>query len=197
LAGVPYVGRHSRQTSEATMLSNGIRDAAEVQTGEFVRLLVGIQSRLYAYICSLIGGANDAFDVLQETNVVLWDKADEYDPSRPFAPWAYQIAYFQVMAYRKRCERSRLVFDEGLMSQVAEEFCRGDGDDALRLEALALCMEKLPASRRDLLDRRYRDGESIDQLARRLRKAPNVVSASLYRVRKALLECIKGRLAIG
>jgi RNA polymerase sigma-70 factor, ECF subfamily len=179
------------------MLSNGIREATDARTGDFVRLLVGLQSRLYAYICSLIGGANDAFDVLQETNVVLWDKADEYDPSRPFAPWAYQVAYFQVMAYRKRCDRSKLVFDEGLMSQVAEEFCRGDCDDALRLEALALCIDTLPAARRELLDRRYRDGESIDAIACRLRKAPNVVSASLYRLRKALLECIEGRLATG
>jgi RNA polymerase sigma-70 factor (ECF subfamily) len=173
------------------------RGGTDARTGEFVRLLVGLQSRLYAYICALIGGANDAFDVLQETNVVLWDKADEYDPSRPFAPWAYRIAYYQVMAYRKRCERSRLVFDDELMSQVAAEFCRGDGDDATRLEALASCIDKLPEPRRTLLDLRYRDGESVDQIARRLCKAPNVVSASLYRVRKLLLECIETSMAAG
>jgi RNA polymerase sigma-70 factor (ECF subfamily) len=172
-------------------------DAAGARTAEFVRRLVGQQSRLYAYICALIGGANDAFDVLQETNVVLWDKAGEYDPGRPFEPWAYRIAYFQVMAYRKRCERSRLVFDDDLVSAVAAEFCRDDGDDALRLEALASCLDRLPEPRRGLLDRRYRDGLTVEEMARELRKPPNVVSASLYRARKLLMECIEARLAAG
>ena len=67
-----------------------------------MQLLTGTQSRLYAYICSLIGGAAGARDVLQETNLVLWDKAQEYDPARPFLPWAYRIAYLQVLAYRKQ-----------------------------------------------------------------------------------------------
>jgi len=132
---------------------------------------------------------------LQETNVVLWEKAHEYDPTRPFPPWAYQIAHLQVLAYRKRCVRSRLVFDEKLVRQMAEEVLLRDENHGFRLEALAHCMNKLPMRRRELLDRRYRLGESVDEIAKRLRKAPNVVSASLYRLRKALLACIESRLA--
>jgi RNA polymerase sigma-70 factor, ECF subfamily len=41
------------------------------QTSEFVQLLTGSQSRLYAYICSLTGRAASARDILQDTNVVL------------------------------------------------------------------------------------------------------------------------------
>jgi RNA polymerase sigma-70 factor (ECF subfamily) len=134
---------------------------------------------------------------LQETNLVLWDKSHEYDPSRPFLPWAYRIAHFQVLAYRKRCARSRLVFDERLLNEVAQEFLGRDEDHDRRLEALGDCMEKLSERRRELLDRRYQCGESVDQIAAGLHKPPNVVSASLYRIRKALLECIESRLAAG
>jgi RNA polymerase sigma-70 factor (ECF subfamily) len=159
-----------------------------------VQLLTGTQSRLYAYICSLMGAAAGARDVLQETNLVLWDKAQEYDPARPFLPWAYRFAYLQVQAYRKKCARSRLVFDDQLVSELAEAFVRRDVDHDRRLEALEHCVGKLPGPRRQILDRRYRHGESVDQIARRLRKPPNVVAASLYRLRKTLQECIESRL---
>lgn len=176
-------------------MQNRTREVAGGRTGEFMQCLTGIQSRLYAYICTLIVDSAGAMDVLQETNIVLWDKAHEYDPALPFAPWAYRFAYLQVLAYRKRRVRSRLVFDEHLMSEMTEEFLSQDEDHASQLEALALCMDKLPPTRRELLDWRYRHGESVDQIARRLRKPPNVVSATLYRVRKALLACIESRLA--
>jgi RNA polymerase sigma-70 factor (ECF subfamily) len=168
---------------------------ASSRTGEFVQLLTGVQSRLYAYICSLIGSSGGARDVLQETNLVLWDKAHEYDPARPFLPWAYRIAYLQVLAYRKRCARSRLIFDEELLGAIAAEFVRRDEQHDRQLEALSQCLESLTGERRELVDRRYRYGDSVEQIADRLRKAPNVISASLYRIRKALLQCIESRLA--
>jgi RNA polymerase sigma-70 factor (ECF subfamily) len=173
------------------------RGAVRGRTGEYVQLLTGAQSRLYAYICCLVGESAAASDVLQETNLALWDKAGEYDPGRPFLPWAYRVAYLQVLAYRKTCARSRLVFDEELVSELAEQVESRDADGDRRLEALGDCIDKLPGPRREMLDRRYRDGDSVDQMAERLRKAPNVVAASLYRIRKMLMECIESRLATG
>lgn len=170
-------------------------DALHGRTGEFMQSLTGCQSRLYAYICTLTGEAAAARDVLQETNLALWDKSREYDPSRPFLPWAYRVAYLQVMAYRKRCVRSRLVFDDELIGELAVEAQGRDEGDDLRLEALGHCMDKLPEGKRELLDMRYLHGEAVERIADRLRKAPNVVAASLYRIRKALLECIESRLA--
>lgn len=172
------------------------RDATRARTGDFVQALTGVQSRLYAYICSLLGDAASARDVLQDTNLALWDKAHDYDPTRPFLPWAYRVAYLQVLAYRKRCTRSRLLFDEELVNELAEETLRGDDDLDLRLEALGDCINKLTGSRREMIDDRYLRGESVDRIAGRLHKPPNVVAATLYRIRKRLHECIEARLAM-
>lgn len=173
------------------------RDATRARTGDFVQALTGVQSRLYAYICSLLGEAASARDVLQDTNLALWDKAQDYDPARPFLPWAYRVAYIQVLAYRKRCTRSRLLFDEQLVSELAQEALGRDDDLDRRLEALGDCMNKLTGSRREIIDHRYLQGESVDRIAERLQKAPNVVAASLYRIRKTLLECIEAKIATG
>ena len=65
----------------------------------------------------------------------------------------------------------------------------------LRAAVIGIIDYRAGIRRRDLLDLRYSRGQSVEEIARRLCKAPNVVSASLYRLRKALLACIESRLA--
>jgi RNA polymerase sigma-70 factor (ECF subfamily) len=174
---------------------SGAEEQQRGRSGAFVQQLTGCQSRLYAYVCALLGGSADAGDVLQETNLVLWSKADEFDPQRPFLPWAYRFAYLQVLAHRKRRQRSRLVLDDLLLEQVAQEYHRHDADADGQLAALDGCVGKLAPEQRDLLTRRYTHNESVMSLADRLGQSPNVVSASLYRIRKALLRCLEATLA--
>ncbi len=162
---------------------------------DFMRLLTGCQSQLYAYLCSLTGSAASAQHVLQEANVVLWEKAADYDPARPFLPWAYTFAYMQVLAWRKKRQRDRLVFDEDVLSRISDSFSRREGAADRRLDALEGCMQGLEPEHRVLVDRRYVHGDSVNHIAREMRKGPNVVSASLYRIRKALMDCIQGKLA--
>src|SRR5438105_2080291 len=69
---------------------------------DFVQRLTAAQSHLYAFICSLLGSTREAPDVLQETNVLLWQRAADYDADREFLPWAYALARYQVMTHRKR-----------------------------------------------------------------------------------------------
>lgn len=162
---------------------------------QFVERLTAAQSPLYGCIQILLAGAPEAADVLQETNKVLWQKAAEYDPSRPFLPWAYSIARFQVLAQRKRLSRDRLVFDDALLEQLSDAVSQQTADGERQLRALESCLQQLPAAQRDLLDARYQGGESVNDIAARQGKPANAISALLYRVRSALADCIERRLA--
>lgn len=179
------------ENTPADLPSAGDRDRQRL----VVREITACQSTLYAYICSLLGTSHGAADVLQEANLVLWEKAGEYDPDRSFLPWAYRIAYFQVMAYRKKRSREKLTFDDELIERISDAFRRRDEGMDRQLEALDGCMNKLPQKHRAVVDARYRDGESLDVIAGRVGKAPNAVAAELYRLRKVLMECIRTRLA--
>jgi RNA polymerase sigma-70 factor (ECF subfamily) len=163
-------------------------------TPVFVGHLTGCQSALYAYISALLGGAEGAGDVLQETNIVLWNKAADYDPARPFLPWAYTFARFQVMAWRKKQSRDRLVLDDDLLDRVADDFRALDVTAENQLEALEGCLSKLAPSQRELLDSRYMRGEPVNEIAARMDRDENVVSANLYRIRRTLMKCVETAL---
>jgi RNA polymerase sigma-70 factor (ECF subfamily) len=64
-----------------------------------------------------------------------------------------------------------------------------------RRDALLVCLERLPAPQRQLLEMRYSLGQSMDQIASTLSRPSGSVRQTLYRVREALLFCIERRMA--
>lgn len=161
---------------------------------DFVERLTQAQSALYGSIHTLLAGAPEVADVLQETNRVLWRKAATYDPARPFLPWALTVARFEVLAHRKRRSRERLVFDDALVAQVAQEYERQSAGDGA-LQRLERCLQKLQPNQRALLEERYVQGESVNDIAARQGRAANAVSALLYRIRGLLAQCMERTLA--
>ena len=82
----------------------------DARTREFVQLLTQNERRLYAYILSLVPRWADADDILQETNLRLWEEFDKYLRNTDFASWAMRVAFFQVLTFRKRHGRDRSPF---------------------------------------------------------------------------------------
>jgi len=161
---------------------------------QFVQLLIKAQTRLYAFILSLVGDRTQADDVLQETNMVLWRKAEEFEPGTDFGAWACQVAYFQVLAHWQRDRRERLLFDEELMRVVAGVIEQRTSEIDERKEALRACLSELPDPQRDLLHRRYNLDNSIKQIAADLGRPDGSIAQTLYRIRATLLSCIERRL---
>ena len=58
----------------------------------FVEALTECQEPLRAYCFAKVGNWADASDVLQATNVKLWEKMEDWDQMRPFLPWAIGVA---------------------------------------------------------------------------------------------------------
>ena len=165
-------------------------------SAEFVGLLTGSQRKLYAFILSLVRNPGDADDVLQESNMVMWRKAEEFEPGTNFEAWAFTVARFQVMAYRKRRQRSRLHFDDELVELLAVDAAHHlEPDQDPRREALASCLGKLTSEQRALVAERYEPGASVNRMAEKQGRSPKAVSEALRRIRKNLLACIESTLS--
>ena len=160
---------------------------------DFVQLMIGCQSRLYAFIMSLVHNPEHAADILQQTNLVMWEKSDEFEIGTNFTAWTFQIARYQVMAFRQRQRRDRHVFDDEAIAAVTGEFERRSDAKEDRLIALSQCMQELGGDARGLLQQRYRDGQAVQEIAEQLGHTANRVAVKLHRLRVALLECIRRR----
>ena len=158
---------------------------------QYLQDVTHAQRGLYAYILSLVHDLAAADDILQETNLVLWRKRDQFEAGTNFRAWATRIAHFQVMAWRKTHAKEKLRFDDTLVDQLAGESAQRAERIDPRRRALAECLEKLPAKDRDLIRHRYASGQPVGELASRVGRTANAVYQALHRVRGALLNCIE------
>lgn len=174
-----------------------MNDSGTDQAGlapQFVRTLTGAQFDLYAFICMVLGNREVAKDVLQDTNVMLMRHAGEYDAGRAFLPWAKAFAYNQSRAYLKRESRSRMVFDNDLLTAVAEETLAEPKESGRELDLLDKCMGQLLPAQKELIEVRYFRGESIERMAEMFKRSAISVYVQIHRIRRLLGACIEAQL---
>lgn len=149
---------------------------------------------LHAYLSYLIGNTADAYDVLQETNLLLWRKAADYDSCKPFLNWARTFAYFQALKFRKTRQRERLVFDDALLERVAAR-AEEETDHHRLLANLEICFSRLTPRQRDVMIAKYRRDESLAVIAQRMECSLATVGMLLMRIRKRLALCLRDAMA--
>lgn len=157
---------------------------------EFVRLLGQNQRRLFLYVLGMVPNWNDAEEIIQETNLVLWREFGQFQSGTNFTAWACKVAFHQVLNWRKRRQRDRLEFSPAFLEAVAAEAAEVADVLEERSTALADCIGKLPAPHRDLLRLRYTEGLTVEVVAQKLGRTIEAVYRALSRVRHTVHQCV-------
>jgi len=173
------------------------QESEEVRTTDIAAELAAIQPRLYGFILKRLADREQTLEVLQRTNLVICQKAAEFQRGSSFVAWAFTVARFQVLAWRKSESRGRLVFTDSVyeLLERAPEAEAVAVDD--RIPLLRQCLDRLRDADRDLIRRRYRDGEPADRIADRLMKSIDAVYMRLMRIRRQLADCVNNGLISG
>ncbi|NWK56543.1 sigma-70 family RNA polymerase sigma factor [Verrucomicrobiaceae bacterium N1E253] len=172
-------------------------DAPEL--AEFVALLTDHQLMLRGYIRSLIPNASDVRDVLQNTNLVLWEKRGDFKRGSNFKAWAFTVARYRSFEHRKKMKRDhRLVFDDRLI-ELIEQTPHDWSDELLDQQhrALEQCLRGLKSRDRALIDSRYGKLETLVDFARRDGRSEGSLRVTLNRLRTVLRDCIDGKMKQG
>ncbi len=167
-----------------------------MDTSEFIRLISLQQTAIYSYILSLHPNRVDAEDILQETNVVLWQKLPEFEPGTNFRAWAFRVAYYQVLAHRQRVRRRPLLeLDEPLLESLAADAVHVFEDMDVRARALKTCVDKLSRPDADILRSHYEHEQPLSTIASAIGRSPGAIKQVLLRIRRTLRICITRQMA--
>ncbi len=172
---------------------------ADARVATIETLVRAHQSGVRAFIRSL--GVDEAWvdDIAQETFLVAYRKLHEWDRDRDAGHWLRGIArHLAINERRKHARRSRLL-EAGLAELLPEragnnEPADGEPDTVELLEALHACMQELPEPARDLLRRRYADGEHAESLAAQAKTRADAMRQKLLRLRLVVKGCVERRM---
>jgi len=160
----------------------------------FMQLFVANQPRLYSLIFAMVHNQADTDDLLQETVATAWAKFDEFEPGSDFPAWVAAIARYKVLQhFEHRRRESRFSLDA--MNHIADRMTDFTPQADAMHDALDDCLAKLPASDRQLIEMRYREGQTTIAVAAALDRPATTIYSRLNRIYRNLADCITRAVA--
>lgn len=154
-------------------------------------LLLGV-ARRYAPAPDLV------HDILQQAFVDFVDDAlkGKRDFSRDVSPLLYQIV--KNRALKHWAERRQSTPET--LQRIAERLSANDSEENTQrwqdeVRYIQECLQLLPEPSRRLIERHYREGLSMEEMAQREERKPGTIRQTIFRIRLRLRECIEKKLS--
>jgi RNA polymerase sigma-70 factor (ECF subfamily) len=162
----------------------------------FAEELAGLRTALRGYVLSILPHHAACDDVVQETALFLWERRGEYDGGTNVKAWAFKVAWFKAMAWRRDKQREKTVnFSEDTLHEIAGAAETLADEARERLLALRDCLSRLSPAEVRLLQIKYVEGGSLSGHAREIALKPSRVQKTISRLRLALRRCIETKLS--
>ena len=138
---------------------------------------------LYQYARKICEDRTLAADIVQETLLIAYQKADELQNHENIAGWLYQTARYRML----HCLEDTLYYEE--LSTIAETVSDDAGFEDQSIAVLDLYPElarQLNPQDLRLIIRHYEEGYNYKELAEEYHTSPDSVKMRVQRIRKQL-----------
>lgn len=161
----------------------------------FAELITRYEKKLAGYIRKRSHATEDDIkDILQNVFLKIYKNMYDFDTSLSFSSWVYRICHNEMIDwYRREKVRSTLSLDndEGLVERIIEE--EGMLEKISKDEQktyLQRVISELPEIYKDIIQLRYFEEKSYEEIADILMIPPGTVATHLSRGRKKLKELL-------
>lgn len=166
---------------------------AQNDDSEFQMLMKEHRTQIHAYLIAILGNTADAEDVLQGAMMLVWDKRSDFEIGTNFGAWARKVAWFQAQNFiRKHTARGETpLIDESMIVATNERIDERELEFTRHRRALRLCLEKLPDRQREVVEGRFFDTKSVEEIADAMGMKTNAISQLIFRAKSNLVDCVK------
>ncbi|MEM9110049.1 MAG: sigma-70 family RNA polymerase sigma factor [Planctomycetota bacterium] len=166
-----------------------------VEIEDLVRFALRERPRLIAYATVILADEHAAEDVFQDVLIIAMQKADEIASPEHLKGWLRLAARNRSLDVRRTRRNHASVLDPSVLDVLENSWSKLDeSDTSARVEALRKCIDQLPPKARKVLELRYVQGLTGQQLADRLGRKLSTAYVAVSRVHRTLHECIQNRL---
>jgi RNA polymerase sigma-70 factor (ECF subfamily) len=128
----------------------------------------------------------EASDIVAETFLKAFKAGDKYDLHKGMLyPWLKGIANNVVKSYLRRCAPSVPIEDIAEPGRAAVSDCGPS-------EGVKKALDELTGEQSEIIQLRYYEGESIPNIAKRLKIKEGTARVRLHRAREAIRQQIEG-----
>ncbi len=154
---------------------------------------------LFGYVYAIVSDFHATEDILQDVLLVVMRKSEQLTDIEGFAPWARQIARFEALNAVKKIKRQKTKKISSEVMDLLEETWQQDDahPETTRIAALRDCLTHLAPKARQIIQHRYFDGLTGQDLADAMGLKLTSANASLTKTHRKLETCVNGKLLQG
>src|SRR6476646_5460513 len=162
-----------------------------------LRSVLSERLKLLAYLRSIVRRRDMAEDLFQDLCVLVLQKSDEITDLAHLPAWLRTASRQLAMnALRKHGNRN-LPLGEKVFELMEPHWQKLDGLSSSSMsDALETCLAGLTVSARQILQKRYADGLTGEELSQFLGRPIGSLYTTLSRIHKKLAECILRRISL-
>ena len=176
-----------RPSPEIASLTAAMAKSDETAYRKFYELYF---NRLLRYLLVLTRDEDSARDALQSTLLRVAKHAKRFDTEEVFWSWLTVLARSSVVDQQRKTTRYGFFLARFFQHKQIESSMAGQESDAQLLEFLESNLAAIPEEERDLIRRKYFDGESVREIAEELRQSEKAIESRLVRIRRKLKDLI-------
>jgi len=180
------------ETQEELTDSQLVQTCLEGRTGAYDALVARHYRGIYNVVYRIVGNAEDASDLTQETFLRAYSKLGTFDTSKSFVAWIRRIATNQGIDHLRRRRPSDVSLDGQMESglQYADRDRTQSPAEAVEMaedsQRVLAAVQQLPAKQRTVLVLRHVEGLKLEEIATTLGLPLGTVKTLLFRGRQAI-----------
>jgi RNA polymerase sigma-70 factor (ECF subfamily) len=151
--------------------------------------------RLRAFFRGRTHDRETADELLQETMIVVWQRARSFNGSCRPSTWILGIAYHKLLDWRRKAQRERKLFQG---SSPSDEDASDNSYDVqaqvereLLMERVREALRKLPEEHRVVMELTFQQGLSYGEIAQLLKIPTGTVKSRMFNARRKLKELLE------
>jgi RNA polymerase sigma-70 factor, ECF subfamily len=164
-----------------------------VQKGEdqaFEHIVQRFQGKIFAYIMRLTNHRDHAHEIAQDVFLKTYKHIHRFDTERKFSSWIYRIAHNESVNWLKKKTRAKV---ESLDAHVENGFQAASAQNIENeliikqdKQTVHQAIDKLPEKYKEVMELRYLQDKSYDEIGEKLDKPINTVGTLINRAKKKL-----------
>ncbi|MCL6257866.1 sigma-70 family RNA polymerase sigma factor [Aquiflexum sp. TKW24L] len=175
----------------------------ELDQQAYAMLMKRYKKAVYFMILKMIRDTDDAEDLTMEAFAKAFKNLHKFKKDYTFSTWLFRIATNNTIDFIRKKKLKTMSLNTSMTDDGGNSVTIDVEDDdnnpqdeyirSQRIEMVRIFVDKLPAKYRKLVELRYFDELSYEEIAQELEKPLGTVKAQLHRSRELLYEIASGK----
>jgi len=178
-----------------------LRALNEKDQRAYTELMGRYKDSVYFMLLKMVNNSDDAEDLTIETFSKAFKRLDQYTPQFAFSTWLFKIASNHSIDFIRKKRIKAISIDQGFSNEDGESYVIPVKEDSLdpeesmqkdeRVQRMRDVVEKLKPRYKRLVELRYFEEKSYEEISEILELPLGTVKAQLFRARDFMFDLMK------